>query len=189
MTAIVALRRRRRLQHSQASTVGAPPVEPVQPLWRTVWSKLRSRFARQVALVAVAIGAIATVGHFVGGMIGWWHAYELTFGGHKADPASVKPKSPAARTDVQSLVLLPLVDESEKRDGDWFIDMLTSDLTAELSRMPGALVISRDTARTFKGKTVDPQSALDSCGRPIKPAAARLAPNGWPAMFSDQPWA
>ena len=58
---------------------------------------------------------------------------------------------------MQSLVLLPLVDESETRDGDWFIDMLTSDLTAELSRMPSTLVISRDTARTFKGKAADPR--------------------------------
>ena len=76
-------------------------------------------------------------------MIGWWHAYELTFGGHTADSASATTKPPTARADVQSLVVLPLVDESEKRDGDWFIDMLTSDLTAELSRMPSTLVISR----------------------------------------------
>jgi len=150
--------------HSPASTSEAPHVDPVQPFWRRLWSKLRSRFARQVALVAVAIGAIATVGHFVGGMIGWWHAYELTVGGHKADPASAKSKSPTARTDVQSLVLLPLVDESEKRDSDWFIDMLTSDLTAELSRMPGALVISRDTARTFKGKAADPREVAKDLG-------------------------
>ena len=145
-----------------ASTREGPPVEPVQPLWRRLWSKLRSRFARQIALVAVAIGTIAAVGHFIGGMIGWWHAYELTFGGHTAD--LITTKSPTARADVQSLVVLPLVDESEKRDGDWFIDMLTSDLTAELSRMPSTLVISRDTARTFKGKAIDPRDVAKDLG-------------------------
>jgi TolB-like protein len=117
-----------------------------------------------LALVAVAVGTIAAVGHFIGGMIGWWHAYELTFGGHNADPVSGATKSPTARADVQSLVVLPLVDESEKRDGDWFIDVLTSDLTAELSRMPSTLVISRDTARTFKGKAVDPRDVAKELG-------------------------
>ena len=150
--------------HPHANAARTPPVEPVQPLWRRLWSKLRSRFARQIALVAVAIGTIAAVGHFIGGMIGWWHAYELTFGGHTADPVSSASKPPTARADVQSLVLLPLVDESEKRDGDWFIDMLTSDLTAELSRMPSTLVISRDTARTFKGKAADPRDVAKDLG-------------------------
>ena len=132
--------------------------------WRRLWSKLRSRFARQMALVAVAIGTIAAVGHFIGGLIGWWHAYEITFGGHTADVASGAIKSPAGRADVQSLVLLPLVDESEKQEGAWFVDVLTSDLTAELGRMPGTLVISRDTARTFKGKAADPREVAKDLG-------------------------
>ena len=61
------------------------------------------------------------------------------------------PKSSAVRADVQSLVLLPLVDESEQRDGEWFAEMLTNDLTAELSRMPGALAIWH-TPRELQGK-------------------------------------
>jgi TolB-like protein len=129
-----------------------------------VWAALRSRFARQIALAAVALSAVAAAGHFIGGMIGWWHAYEITFGGHKADPASGTTKSPAAQSDVQSLVLLPLVDESEQREGDWFVDMLTGDLTAELGRLPSTLVISRDTARSFKGKAADPRDVARELG-------------------------
>jgi TolB-like protein len=131
-------------------------------VWQRLWSKLRSRFARQIALVAVAIGTIATVGHFIGGMIGWWHAYEITFGGYAPIPAT--SKSSAARTDVQSLVMLPLVDEGEQRDGEWFVDMLTNDLTAELSRMPSTLVISSYTARSYKGKAADPREVAKELG-------------------------
>ena len=109
-----------------------------------------------MALAAVAIGTFAAVGHFVGGMIGWWHAYEITFGRQESASMQTAPKSSAVRADVQSLVLLPLVDESEQRDGEWFAEMLTNDLTAELSRMPGALVISSYTARSYKEKAADP---------------------------------
>ena len=142
----------------------ARPPEGAGSPWRRLWSKLHSRFARQIALFAVAIGTFAAVGHFIGGMIGWWHAYEITFGGHKADPAPPVAKAPAARADVMSLVLLPLVDDSEKRDGDWFVDMLTGDLTAELGRLPSTLVISRDTARSFKGKAADPRDVAKDLG-------------------------
>ena len=145
--------------HRQPGNAAAAPVG----WWRRVWAALRSRFARQIALAAVALSAVAAAGHFIGGMIGWWHAYEITFGGHKAEPASTA-RSPAARADVQSLVVLPLVDESEKRDGDWFVDVLTSDLTAELGRLPSTLVISRDTARTFKGKAADPRDVARDLG-------------------------
>jgi len=132
--------------------------------WRRAWNGLHSRFARQIAVAAVVLGGLAATGHFVGGMIGWWHAYEITFGGHKSAPAPTAVRAPGARADAQSLVLLPLVDESEIRDGEWFVDVLTSDLTAEIGRLPGALVISRDTARTYKGKAADPRDVAKDLG-------------------------
>ena len=156
-------------ERSQGTTPGmssdaTQPAESRVSVWQRLWSKLRSRFTHQIALVAVAIGTIATVGHFIGGMIGWWHAYEITFGGHTSEPASAATKSPASRADAQSLVLLPLVDESEQSDGGWFVDMLTNDLTAELSRMPSTLVISPYTARSYKGKVADPRGVAKDLG-------------------------
>ncbi|MGH6969363.1 MAG: tetratricopeptide repeat protein, partial [Stellaceae bacterium] len=38
---------------------------------------------------------------------------------------------------------------------EYFVDGLTEDLTTELSRMPGAFVIARNTAFTWKGKAAD----------------------------------
>lgn len=115
-------------------------------------------------MAAVVIGAVAATGHFIGGMIGWWHAYEVTFGSHKTEQARPSDKAPGVRADVQSLVVLPLVDESENPEGDWFADSITSDLTAELGWMPGALVMSLGTARTYKGKTVDPREVAKDLG-------------------------
>lgn len=110
----------------------------------------------------MVLGALAAGGHFVGGMLGWWHAYEFTTGGRK--PEAPAAKGGGARADVQSMVLLPLVDESRSGDGDWFVEALTSDLTAEVGRMPGALVISRDTARAYKGKAADPRDVARELG-------------------------
>ena len=55
-------------------------------------------------MATVVIGAVAATGHFVGGMIGWWHAYEITFGSHKTEQARHPDKAPGLRADVQSLV-------------------------------------------------------------------------------------
>jgi hypothetical protein len=92
-------------------------VERAEPRWRHAWAWMHSRFARQIAVVAVVLGSLAAAGHFVGGMIGWWEAYKITFGGHTTDRASPASKAPGGRADVQSLVVLPLIDESESRDG------------------------------------------------------------------------
>ena len=71
-------------------SVGDTPTERAAPLWRRLWSKLQSRFARQITLAVVVIGTIAAVGHFIGGMIGWWHAYELTFRHDERAPSLAK---------------------------------------------------------------------------------------------------
>jgi adenylate cyclase len=131
--------------------------EEVAPRWRRAWGWLHSRFARQIAIVTVTLGTLAAVGHFVGGVIGWWEAYRITIGEHSTDHPSAANRAPGTHADVLSLVILPLTDESESHNGDWFADMLTSDLTAEIGRLPSTLVISRDTARTYKGKAVDPR--------------------------------
>lgn len=115
-------------------------------------------------MVAVALGAIAAVGHFIGGMIGWWHAYEITFGGHRAEqPVSAKSGPPAKRP-LRSIVVLPLANESEDQEAGWFVDALSTDLTTELARLPDTLVIARETAFTYKGKPTDARSVARDLG-------------------------
>jgi TolB-like protein len=103
--------------------------------------------------MAVAIGTIAAVGHFIGGMIGWWHAYELTFGHDQTPPA----KSAISPIEPLSIVVLPLAIEGDATDVEWFADALLDDLISEVARLPGSFVIARATAHTYKGKIVDPR--------------------------------
>lgn len=61
-----------------------------------------------------------------------------------------------------SIVVLPLVNTGGETD--WFTEALSNDLTLELGLVPGAFVISRDTAFTFKGRAVDPRAVARDLG-------------------------
>jgi TolB-like protein/tetratricopeptide (TPR) repeat protein len=54
-----------------------------------------------------------------------------------------------------SIVVLPFVNLNGDSEQDYFVDGVTESLTTDLSRIPGAFVIARNTAFTFKGKPVD----------------------------------
>jgi adenylate cyclase len=54
-----------------------------------------------------------------------------------------------------SIVVLPFQNMSGDREQEYFADGLTENLTTDLSRFGSLFVIGRNTAFTFKGKTVD----------------------------------
>jgi TolB-like protein/class 3 adenylate cyclase/Flp pilus assembly protein TadD len=54
-----------------------------------------------------------------------------------------------------SIVVLPFANLSSDPEQEYFADGITDDLTTDLSRIPDALVIARNTAFTYKGKSVD----------------------------------
>jgi TolB-like protein/class 3 adenylate cyclase len=67
------------------------------------------------------------------------------------------PRQRAASTEAPrlSIVVLPFRNLSGDPSQEYFADGITEDLTSDLSRIAGSLVISRNTAFTFKGKAVD----------------------------------
>ena len=69
-------------------------------------------------------------------------------------PASVAGKAPAEAARL-SIVVLPFANLSGDPAQDYLVDALTDELTTSLARIPGAFVIARNTAMTFKGKPVD----------------------------------
>lgn len=145
---------------SAGDSTTAPPEAPLRR-WHRLWGGLRSRFARQIALAAVAVGAFVTAGHFLGGLIGWWHAWELTAGGHKAPVIATA----GADAPAMSLVVLPLASEHDDgRVEDWFADALLGELTMLATQLHGASVIGRDTAAAYKGKAVDPRTVAKELG-------------------------
>jgi TolB-like protein len=54
-----------------------------------------------------------------------------------------------------SIVVLPFANLSNDPDQEYFADGITEDLTTDLSRISGSFVIARNTAFTYKGKSVD----------------------------------
>ena len=54
-----------------------------------------------------------------------------------------------------SMVVLPFANLSGDPEQEYFADGVTESLTTDLSRMRGAFVIARNTAFTYKGKSID----------------------------------
>jgi adenylate cyclase len=54
-----------------------------------------------------------------------------------------------------SIVVLPFANLSDDREQQYFADGITDDLTTDLSRLAGMVVISRNTAFTYRNKPID----------------------------------
>jgi TolB-like protein/class 3 adenylate cyclase len=54
-----------------------------------------------------------------------------------------------------SIVVLPFANLSSDPSQDYFADGVTENLTTDLSRIRGSFVVARNTAFTYKGKTID----------------------------------
>ncbi len=78
-------------------------------------------------------------------------------------PASKSARSPAPNVRLPgmstlprlSIVVLPFANIGGDPEHEYFVDGVTESLTTDLSRMGGTLVIARNTAFTYKGKSVD----------------------------------
>jgi hypothetical protein len=62
---------------------------------------------------------------------------------------------PASSSLHLSVVVLPFTNLSDDPEQQYFADGITEDLTNDLSRLAGLLVISRNTAITYQAKRVD----------------------------------
>jgi TolB-like protein len=65
------------------------------------------------------------------------------------------PQTPALVRPRLSIVVLPFANISEDREQQYLADGITEDLTTDLSRIEDMLVISRNTAFTYRNKPVD----------------------------------
>ncbi len=73
-----------------------------------------------------------------------------------ASAATAAPAPPERREPPRlSLVVLPFASIGGDPEQDYFVDGVTESLTTDLSRIPGAFVIGRSTAYTYKGKAAD----------------------------------
>ncbi|WP_018260711.1 adenylate/guanylate cyclase domain-containing protein [Methylobacterium sp. WSM2598] len=108
-----------------------------------------ARTGRRAGIVAACAAALLAAGG-----LGWW-AFRP---GQVPAPAQtlaaqmIGTAQPAPRL---SIVVLPFANLSNDPEQDFFADGITEDLTTDLSHLDGSFVIARNTAFTYKGKSVD----------------------------------
>jgi adenylate cyclase len=71
------------------------------------------------------------------------------------EPVVKEVSKPAPTLPRLSIVVLPFANLSDDPKQDYFADGITDDLTTDLSRISESFVIARNTAFTYKGKSVD----------------------------------
>jgi TolB-like protein/class 3 adenylate cyclase/Tfp pilus assembly protein PilF len=105
---------------------------------------------RRTAVAAVALAAIAAL---VIAAIAWW-AWPVRKPSTPPTVAAATSVVPLAAPRL-SIVVLPFANLSNDPAQQYFADGITEDLTTDLSRIPDMLVISRDSAFTYKDKPVN----------------------------------
>ena len=70
-------------------------------------------------------------------------------------PQAESATTEAAPAPRLSIVVLPFANLSNDPTQEYFADGITEDLTTDIARIQGSVVIARNTAFTFKGKPVD----------------------------------
>jgi adenylate cyclase len=109
------------------------------------------RRSMRTRLLAGAVAAAIMIA--AGGGVWWLWAGRQPDQRAQTETASTHLESQTAPR--LSIVVLPFANLSDDPEQEYFADGITDDLTTDLSRIQGSLVIARNTAFTFKGKPVD----------------------------------
>ena len=80
---------------------------------------------------------------------------EVSEEGEPAEPGAPPAASEPPAAPRLSIVVLPFSNLSNDPEQQYFADGITGDITTDLSRIPDMLVISRNTAFTYRSKPVD----------------------------------
>ena len=108
---------------------------------------------RKLRKIGGLLAGFAAVGTVLAGLTGYWTTYRTVTREILAPVAGVDDK--LAKAPRLSIVVLPFENVSGDKEQDYFADGITDDLTTDLSRIAGSFVIARNTAFTYKGKSVD----------------------------------
>jgi TolB-like protein/Flp pilus assembly protein TadD/rhodanese-related sulfurtransferase len=72
--------------------------------------------------------------------------------------------SPVAEAGIRSIAVLPFDNFSADPAQAYFADGITADLITDLARLPGLIVIARNSSFSYKGKSVRPQQIAVELG-------------------------
>lgn len=105
------------------------------------------RIARKWAAGATMVLAVAVAAWLV------YAGGEKGVRGERAHTAT--PQDDQGIAPPLSIVVLPLSNLSADAAQEYFAEGLTEDLTTDLSRIPGSLVIARGSAYSYRGRSID----------------------------------
>ncbi|EHK79393.1 adenylate/guanylate cyclase [Sinorhizobium meliloti CCNWSX0020] len=111
-----------------------------------------NRHPWRVPAAAAAVVALLLVGTGL-----WWQPWQMA--GEPSDSQNV-----VAADTRPSLVVLPFDNLSDDKQQGYLADGITEDVTTELARLPGLVVISRKAAFTYKDKTSKPTQVATELG-------------------------
>ena len=74
-----------------------------------------------------------------------------------------------------SIVVLPFANLSGDPEQDYFVDGVTESLTTDLSRISGSFVIARNSAFSYKGKSIDRSAGRAGVEHPLRARRLRAA--------------
>ena len=135
------------------SNVPEQEQEPDEPASVGLLERIRGRLTP----IGAALASFAAVGAVAGGLVGYWNVWKTVRTDVFPDRQRIQREA-KARPDIAprlSLVVLPFANLNNDPEQDYFADGITTDLTTDLAQMPGAFVIGRGTAFTYKNKQVD----------------------------------
>jgi adenylate cyclase len=129
-------------------------------------SALFSVLRHRLRYIGACIASIAAIGAAFGGLTGYWHAWRVVTTEILHQGQSLQ-KYATYRPDVVprlSMIVLPFANLNNDPEQDYLADGIATDLTTDLGRMPGSLVIGRGTAFTYKNKKIDPKTLGQELG-------------------------
>ena len=125
-----------------------------------------ARLRHRLRYVGAAVASIAAIGAVIGGLTGYWNAWKVVTTELLHESRSLQ-KHASSRPDAVprlSMIVLPFANLNNDPEQDYFADGITTDLTTDLGQIPGALVIGRGTAFTYKNKQADPKTLGNELG-------------------------
>lgn len=137
----------------------------------------------RLKLVGGALASVAAIGAIAGGLNGYWNVWK-TVSTDVVREAQTTQGQPTVRPEITlrlSLVVLPFANLNNDPEQDYFADAITIDLTTDLARTPATFVLGRETAFTYKNKSID----LKQLGTDL---GIRWAVQGAVKRNGDQVW-
>jgi TolB-like protein/Flp pilus assembly protein TadD len=130
----------------------------VEPFDETAWALLidtlanagRNREIREQ--YEAGLRSLRDVGGGAGPLLHAWRSAQASAGRPPGRDATSTQRAKAVRA---SIVVLPFANLSNDPEQQYFADGIAGNLTTDLSRIPDLLVISRNTAFTYRNKPID----------------------------------